>query len=509
MKLLLFATALNFAAAAATCPVDDPTYFEFDPPTIDIDDGTLISSFRIKLRSNLPLTEPVDVFLRGRGLRFSNCSLKLQKNEWKDVHLSGAPSMKSRKVRSTLRVIGISGNQKIRSVYPVTRQVSPGGTCASTGDPHYRTFGEQTVTDQGRGVYTLFSDKHFQVQALQDTCGTGSWSNPACNKAIAIRYGSSIVTIDVRNGTIFKEISPNRNGIVYEKPDSKDITHNFKLPCGSQVKLVAATHETSFKYINAAIIVAAGYRNTGGLCNRLNDKTGLFYKKDGTGVAASKVKDFFASWKVPDEENLFLGNYIAGNSNPPQVVLQKCRKSKARSLKPIAAPAPKTPSNLERRSVGTTGPVEVVESKDFSTQVNEYCNSLFEKNSCSELVDTSFYIHSCISDALATGSLAFAEGHRFNYNVECSAMTYLMKEDPEEDVVAKAHQAETESGLGNKACINDCSGRGACDVNGCICDAGFGGIDCSNDLTTLISYDSKLDKFVTNTPLKDLGVVGA
>ncbi|KAI8891653.1 hypothetical protein BC833DRAFT_458009 [Globomyces pollinis-pini] len=80
----------------------------------------------------------------------------------------------------------------------------------------------------------------------------------------------------------------------------------------------------------------------------------------------------------------------------------------------------------------------------------------------------------------------------------CHTTTQCMTQDVDPVVVQKAVTIQKECGLGNNTCINKCSGKGVCGNNGCRCEPGFGGVDCSISLTTLITYNPVSQKYAPN-----------
>ncbi|KAH6563935.1 hypothetical protein BASA60_010503 [Batrachochytrium salamandrivorans] len=64
-----------------------------------------------------------------------------------------------------------------------------------------------------------------------------------------------------------------------------------------------------------------------------------------------------------------------------------------------------------------------------------------------------------------------------------------MENGPTQAIVDKGARVQQDCGFGNRTCINNCSGNGACTNFGCACKAGFAGLDCSMDLTKARQFD--------------------
>ncbi|KAI8892563.1 hypothetical protein BC833DRAFT_625708, partial [Globomyces pollinis-pini] len=135
----------------------------------------------------------------------------------------------------------------------------------------------------------------------------------------------------------------------------------------------------------------------------------------------------------------------------------------------------------------------------YTNQVDKHCRALFNVKGCTGLVNVDFYIKSCITDATLTGSFVFSESARLAFMTACHTTTQCMTQDVDPVVVQKAVTIQKECGLGNNTCINKCSGKGVCGNNGCRCEPGFGGVDCSISLTTLITYNPVSQQYAPNT----------
>ena len=187
---------------------------------------------------------------------------------------------------------------------PVTRYIAPAQTCSSTGDPHYILFDGFAMDHQGTGAFYLFDSPQLTIQTFPATYN----QKFSVNKAVAIRYGESIVVLDVTNDHLapVKTVKADQNmtGMVITAASENCHDHVITLPCGSSITLAPRKNELS-TYVNVHLALSAGYpAASGGLCNRKNSDN-ILWKRDGTSVGRDKVDDFANSWKVPDNENLF------------------------------------------------------------------------------------------------------------------------------------------------------------------------------------------------------------
>jgi hypothetical protein len=180
----------------------------------------------------------------------------------------------------------------------------------------------------------------------------------------------------------------------------------------------------------------------------------------------------------------------------------------SQSLKPVTTTDGVISSTLKPNSVTTvkSSPTATVSAPffvpsppvEYKKQVENHCKDLFQDD-CASVCKKQFYVESCIIDALAAGSLIFAESSKIQYLSQCRLATNYMKQDSEPKNVKKAEEIQQKASLNENKCSNDCSGNGICGDNGCQCKATFGGRDCSIDLTKLMSYDQEKKQYTENT----------
>jgi hypothetical protein len=124
----------------------------------------------------------------------------------------------------------------------------------------------------------------------------------------------------------------------------------------------------------------------------------------------------------------------------------------------------------------------------FEKECKDYCNKIFD-SACASVVDTAYYVNSCIADSKLTGNYKFADSLKNAYMAHCNSMTTYMKNDVKPEIKEKSADVVKKCGLGGHSCPANCSAHGDCTENGCVCSAGWGGIDCSLDQSKMITYN--------------------
>ena len=304
MHSILFTAILSLVSAAA---YDfQSAQIEYDPPTLAISDLQTTNKFKYRLKTKPD--KPVQMYFEAPSLTFSNCSVMIADTEWREMDVNGVIALGGKTGDTTIDIKSrlFYESQQRDLVYKAKRTIASGGTCHNIGDPHYKMLDGYTVTNMGNGVYHNFHHPQLTIQTTQGQC----WGKATCNHAAAIRYGSSIMAIDLRGGNGMKmaQITPNVDGIKYDGPNNQNAVHTVKFPCGSVLTLTPNKNTKDF-WLDLSFVLAAGYEGHGGLFNQQSIKNKLKLR-DGTLVAQSEAERFFSSWKVADNENLLLGNYI-------------------------------------------------------------------------------------------------------------------------------------------------------------------------------------------------------
>ncbi|KAH6563251.1 hypothetical protein BASA62_008677 [Batrachochytrium salamandrivorans] len=102
-------------------------------------------------------------------------------------------------------------------------------------------------------------------------------------------------------------------------------------------------------------------------------------------------------------------------------------------------------------------------------EIEKSCKALFDIPGCNKIVPADFFIQSCILDAKLSGSYVFSEGGKRAYLAKCNSATKYMETGPTQIIIDQGIKVRQECGFGNRTCINDCSGNGACTNFGCAC----------------------------------------
>jgi hypothetical protein len=321
------------------------------PPTLDLTAQTA-SQFQIQL--NKRPNESVQVFLEASGVSFSACQFQIEPtNHQVPINVTvytekGIQNSTPTEIPVKVRVC--EGDAVYDQTYEIVRKPLPGGTCTSLGDPHYKTFDGQKMDFQGQGIYQFFSSSDLEIQTTQTAC-FGKSNGPSCNQAVAIRYGSTIVALDVRKSDRLVTVQGNMKSLKYSPPNKNDVTHSFAFPCGS--KLIMIVHSMkSYKWIDVTLTLAPGYKSTGGVCNRLGNQGTSLYGSDRM-YTISQVPAYFKSWIVADSNNLLEGK--RQKSEESNSIGSVCALPKTTSMAyPPAITSTIVPSSSEPVYVDTT-----------------------------------------------------------------------------------------------------------------------------------------------------------
>ncbi|KAJ3062871.1 hypothetical protein HDU98_001297 [Podochytrium sp. JEL0797] len=165
------------------------------------------------------------------------------------------------------------------------------------------------------------------------------------------------------------------------------------------------------------------------------------------------------------------------------------------SVAPVASVDPAAPV-VSVAPVAPVAPVVAavttpVYSPNDIAQATAQCTEVINGDAgCSDLTDNriQFMIDSCAKDVLATGSHDFTEGHRRSACVHCNQLASSIVNAPVQvaNATVAAAAVQVSNGFGANACPSNCSAQGTCGSAGCICNAGFSGMDCSVVLSTLV-----------------------
>jgi hypothetical protein len=476
---------------------------EFDPPQLTLKDAVLSNQFKVRLNGK-PSGTTATVFLNGPGLKFSNCSLEFtQENfaQWKTVSVQGVPvfeSMADADSNISARLF-TTLETKIDVAYTVKREISPAGVCTSIADPHYVLLDGYAVDHMGKGYFILLDHPHLSVQTFQDIYA----GEATVNHAVAVRYGSSIFALDLRNSTTapnsMSQITPNVDKVVYAAPTAASQLHKLTMPCGSVIT-VTANSNTQGKWLDITINLVAGYQNTGGFCNQIKSD-GKLKARDGTLLARDQINVFANSWVVKPEENLFMAKYTP--ITPP--VVQGLQCSLPTKLEPpvVYLPPAPLPVYVLPPAQNNSKPIAALPTppEAFLNQIQPYCAKLFQIPGCNDILPPAFYVTACEKDARVTGTFVFAETSRQAYMARCLQRTKFLIDNHRPEDTKKGLDVQKSCGLAKNTCNNNCSQKGTCTDSGCVCNPGFAGIDCSIDMAPLITLNPKTNQYTEKAPV--------
>jgi von Willebrand factor type D domain len=534
MHSFQLATAILASFGLALSPAE----IDFECQETVIDDTKTDNMLMCRLKE-VPAT-PVNVHFESRFLNFAACVLTLADAEWHPIAVTVVPVCSRKETIPIAISARLYSSDCFESNKEITVQRSFDSCIygSSVGDPHFLTFNGQAYDFQGQGYYDLFNHPQFQVQVVQ---GAYNSNGAAVNNAVSIRYGNSIMALDLRTDSLMKQVTENVDGIVYTPPSATDTTHTVLLPCGSKVVFT-----TYGDYMNIDLFVAACYSGYGGLLNQAGLATGEYFAREGV---TTDVMTFAQSWVVPETDINMNGKFVPFTS--PAMAVLKCALPTSCAAPTIAAPVqtidlpvyvappPQTTTVVTTvvaqptittageittaaaipaiTTIGTTAGVTTTTilttvtvapgytiqapTPEYIQEATTLCHGMFVVDGCNEILPPARHVQACISDSTILGNYAMAESNRIQYMAKCKTLLGYMTADPDEQVVVKADEIKEEYGLGDNKCVLDCSGRGTCTANGCVCNAGFSGLGCVTDLAPLLSYNSEQNAYVTHNPI--------
>jgi hypothetical protein len=344
----------------------------------------------------------------------------------------------------------------------------------------------------------------------------------SCIKKFAVRFGHSAMMFEADDKeqkiTLSRLNQINAQEMSLVQPSDAAESFDIKLGDGSTIAVVSGVWQNR-RFMNVKVMLANGdaYGSMGGICNTIGGPDNLL--RCAGGQTTTNPDQFGDSWKVPDTDNIFMGHIVPPAELPSfdtSLTQNQCTAEPVCPLPPVTSttevpvsttpaytsstPAPTTTSMncndlplYQPTSTQVTLPTEQVEQPDntstpaipYGTAV-DHCTTVIIVDGCSSVADRDFYLQSCAQDYSATGLTSFVEMARQSYLASCRLTTKYMQGSPDENVRNEAEQVRSQCGLGaENKCVNDCSGRGTCTANGCMCEPGFGGKGCSIDLNQL------------------------
>lgn len=414
-----------------------------------------------------------------------------------------------------------------------------GKRCSSYADPHMKTFdGFEYECHKGGCAsgtsYILYeNEQHRQeAQVRHGSC----WGRPQCVCAVAARSGRDLFIIDVCNGREFIEF-PLCDDKSLQVHRESELIYRVVYPTGTSLK--ATIYDSSqwsanlrFWFIDVEIYpTIADFESTRGLCGFLDNKTenDLTWKngfKDDILLYNRNIHPdgFSSSWGLNDTDDLLshnrdiynklekLANYtqklcrcnvngtvcsykhyqecktdLWGPELACKLLESKRKRRDVRMLQDMYSLYQKQNQSKRYRRQATKSQVEAI----------SVCKSAFENAKhykiCLNYIPnfSNETLENCILDLMMTGDENLTQLHVETALGQCKEYIFynssLQKQLP--DIVYNI----------TAFCPKNCSSKGVCNEGECTCVKGFGGKDCSFDISspptvTRISDDGLCDK---------------
>ncbi|XP_061183306.1 von Willebrand factor D and EGF domain-containing protein-like [Saccostrea echinata] len=423
------------------------------------------------------------------------------------------------------------------------KDTSGGGICSSYNDPHMQTFDGIYWENQRVGEFVMYrhKSKPFSVHALFSACVPGF---ATCNCGVAVKSGNSLYV--VRTCTRVSASRVQLLSVPYELMDGCDpdaiavqktgSRYRVTLPNGVEVTFALSGWDNWISYVQI-VAPSSDFDKTEGLCGTYNGDTSDDFIPKGQQSPVADEKTFAVSWRVAQgsSDSLFINSPTLSSyslpSTPtttPATLYCTCSSYQSANQNPGYAhcqlESPTEPCSeyksqtvsvctQSRRKRSTSGTDDVIDTPSFSydpdydqelqeatwtngwneTAATDYCNKTFALDPvvsfCIEQVNTSItkYVNGCISDIEKIGNTDFVEATLDTLKKECvttaSRDESFQKSDNSSSNSTDGESVSILDVLSTMVCPKNCSQKGACVNETCLCNEGYIGDDCSSQLS--------------------------
>lgn len=422
----------------------------------------------------------------------------------------------------------------------------PVHACSALNDPHMLTFDQRPYDIQYEGDFIMYRHTSYpiQVQARFRSCHHGF---PFCVWGVAVQAGRDVFVIDKKSGYADFRVCEDAATEVWSKGTT---LYRIYTPIGTRIEV-----STTGEHLTVKIYPSVrDQTKTEGLCGTLNnDCTDDFKKSDNsyfrskdtikncgdfrTGYdQAFKPKTFSDSWLVENAQvkNLFELSLNVSSMTPWYRELRRCicnhsegegqttkitcfasmvstcpRKARGETKKDLCKVHSMTTDNARskrsiihnrskrdayhqhKRKSKPSHPVHMTEP-----EARSHCESVLGNSKIFQLcgkvpnVNTHHSIEICIMDIMLSNSTDWIDSSREALQENCLANLELNTTLETKGVPGHPSIAAS---IKEIACPGNCSDTGICVNGSCKCDDGFGGPDCSIDLSIPPLFEELLD----------------